>query len=284
MRTSIVLLSVCLSSLALAAPDVAQHLQDISVTIRTTDAEGSGVIKTRKVDGQEVNFVWTAAHVVAGLRYTEKVIGADGTPRTATKFHDCAIVKELIQDGRRVGELKMEARVIRYCAAQDLALLAVRKKDFVKDSVSFWLDPNAPALGTPLYHVGSMLGQAGANSMTSGIISRIGRVLDEKTFDQTTVAAFPGCSGGGVYRQDGLYVGMLVRGAGETCNLIVPVRRMHEWAQAARIEWALDDQVPMPSAQELAALPVEDSGTEFPAIPTKVKEMPYLIHVPEAGR
>ena len=62
-------------------------------------------------------------------------------------------------------------------------------------------------------------------------MSQVGRVLDlgsggGTVFDQTTVTAFPGSSGGGVFLTDGKYVGMLVRGAGETFNLIVPVRRM----------------------------------------------------------
>jgi hypothetical protein len=278
-KTTSLLLCLCLTTLATAAPDVAQHLQDISVTIRTPAAEGSGVIKIRKVDGAPVNFVWTAAHVVSDLRYMEKVTGPDGTARSVTRFHDCGIVKELVQDGRRVGELKMDARVIRYSAAEDLALLQIRKKGFVSASATFYLDPNAPAIGTPLYHVGSMLGQAGANSMTSGIVSQIGRVLDDKTFDQTTVAAFPGCSGGGVYLQDGRYVGMVVRGAGETFILIVPVRRMVEWAKSAQVAWALDDSVPMPSAKELAALPIEDSGNALAVGPMNVRGFSYLIRV-----
>ncbi|HAT67623.1 MAG TPA: hypothetical protein DCS66_24005, partial [Flavobacteriaceae bacterium] len=57
---------------------------------------------------------------------------------------------------------------------------------------------------TELYHVGSLLGQTGSNSMTRGIVSQVGRVLnlgsgDGTVFDQTTVTAFPGSSGGGVF-------------------------------------------------------------------------------------
>ena len=67
--------------------------------------------------------------------------------------------------------------------------------------------------------------------MTSGIISQVGRIHGKVEFDQTTVTAFPGSSGGGVYLQDGRYVGMIVRGAGEGFNLMVPVRRMVRWAE-----------------------------------------------------
>ena len=74
--------------------DVAQELQDVSVTIKAAYSEGSGVIKTREVEGRKINFVWTAAHVVDGLRRVKTVIAADGTERKIVTFDDCALVKE----------------------------------------------------------------------------------------------------------------------------------------------------------------------------------------------
>ena len=85
-------------------------------------------------------------------------------------------------------------------------------------------------------------------------------------FDQTTVTAFPGSSGGGVYLSDkngdnsGKYVGMLVRGAGEGFNFIVPVRRMQDWAKKVNIEWALDTDAETPTLEELVTQPIEDAG------------------------
>jgi len=263
MNRTVLLLTLLLATPLLADNKVAQHLQDISVTIRAGGSEGSGVIKTREFEGSSVNFVWTAAHVVDGLRSVKTVIAPDGTERKQVTFEDCAIVKELVEDGRRVGELKMDARVIRYSEKEDLALLQIRKKGFVKASVQFYLDPNIPPIGTPVYHVGSLLGQAGANSMTSGIVSQIGRVIDQSPYEQLSCSAFPGSSGGGVYLQDGRYVGMVVRGAGETFILTVPVRRIQAWAVKAKIAWALDDAVPMPSAEEQEKLPIEDIGAGF---------------------
>ena len=103
--------------------------------------------------------------------------------------------------------------------------------------------------------------------MTDGIYSQTGRLipsLNKHVFDQTTVAAFPGSSGGGVYlKSDARYVGMLVRGAGETFNLIVPVRRMVDWAKKNDIMWALDAKAKMPTNEELAKMPVEDVGADF---------------------
>jgi len=252
------------------AKNMAQHLQDISVTIVSKGqygggGEGSGVIVTRTFpNGEKVNFVWTAAHVVDNLRKTKDVIDPkSGTKRTVVEFDDAMVVKSLTEDGRSVGKVEFYAQVVRYSAEEDLALLRLRKKNFVDATVTFYLDKEIPSLGTNLLHVGSLLGQLGSNSMTTGIMSQHGRLIDKKVFDQTTVAAFPGSSGGGVYLTDGRMVGMLVRGAGETFNLIVPVRRMQEWSKQASIEWALDANVKMPTEEELEKLPVEDNGVTF---------------------
>jgi hypothetical protein len=257
-----------------AKKTTADHLQDVSVTIRSENGwsagEGSGVIFSRKdASGNTVNFVWTAAHVVDNLRQTRTVI-VNGSPRTIVTFKDAKIIKVIRQNGRTVGRLELNAEVIKYSDSEDghdLALLRVRKLNFVHDSVVFYLDKELPKLGTDLWHVGSLLGQMGANSMTDGIYSQTGRLipqLNKHVFDQTTVAAFPGSSGGGVYlKSDGRYVGMIVRGAGETFNLIVPVRRMIHWAKDNNIMWALDAKAKMPTNVELAKIPVEDVGADF---------------------
>jgi len=248
-----------------------QKLQDVSVTIKANGGQGSGVMFTRKVGDNDVTYVWTAAHVVARNRKIRMVV-INGSPKAVVEFEDAQIVQEFKQDGRRIGEIKMEARVVRYSDAQngeDLALLQVRKNNFVgpETTIKFY-DGEIPPIGTELYHVGSLLGQFGSNSLTTGVVSQVGRVLDlganGVVFDQTTVTAFPGSSGGGVYlKGDGQYVGMLVRGAGEQFNLIVPVRRLRDWAKSAKVEWAVDPNLPMPSADELKKLPVEDSGVKF---------------------
>ena len=254
--------------------DTADHLQNVSVTIRSegewSNGEGSGVIFTRKdASGNKVNFVWTAAHVIDNLRSTRKVV-VDGTPKTLVEFKDPMVVKEIRQDGRTVGRLQMDAEVLKYSDADDghdLALLRIRKFNFVKDTVTFHLDKDdIPKLGTDLLHVGSLLGQMGANSMTDGIYSQHGRLiksLNKYVFDQTTVTAFPGSSGGGVYlKSNANYIGMLVRGAGEGFNLIVPVRRMQDYCEKHKIMWALDPTVAMPDEDDLKKMPIEHAPKE----------------------
>ena len=218
----------------------------------------------------------------------------NGTPRTLVEFKDAKIIKVIRQEGRAVGRLELDAEVIKWSDADDghdLALLRVRKHNFVTDSVKFYLEDETPALGTELWHVGSLLGQLGYNSMTDGIYSQHGRLipsLNKLIFDQTTVAAFPGSSGGGVYlKKDARYIGMIVRGAGETFNLIVPVRRMIHWAKKNDIEWALNPKIKMPSDAELAKIAVEDSGASFSEDDdkkrkpgkTRAKNFPFILKV-----
>jgi hypothetical protein len=253
-------------------PDIADHLQNVSVTIRSESdwaaGEGSGVIFARlDKNGNWVNFVWTAAHVVDNLR-TERKVVVSGATKTLVEFRDAKIIKSIRQNGRVVGRLELDAEVVKYSNAKDghdLALLRVRKLNFIKSGVTFYLDEKIPKLGTELYHVGSLLGYFGSNSMTDGIYSSHGRVIpsiNKKIFDQTTVAAFPGSSGGGVYlKKDGRYVGMVVRGAGETFNLIVPVRRMIDWATENNLMWALDAKVPLPD--KLSKLDIETVGVKL---------------------
>lgn len=264
-----VLFLLCFFS-TFAADSIPTYLQEISVTIRAGNAEGSGIIFTRNdAETNKVNFIWTAAHVVRGLRQQRDVISGDGSKRTIVEFKDALVVKEIIEDGRRVGQLSLAAEVIRYSDADnghDLALLRLRKKNFISSSARFYMEKEIPTLGTELYHVGSLLGEMGANSMTSGIYSQVGRLINGNYFDQTTVAAFPGSSGGGVFLKDGRYVGMLVRGAGETFNLIVPVRRISEWVKTTKMEWATNPDVSMPSDEELIKMPVEDVGKEFKSL------------------
>jgi hypothetical protein len=266
---------------AFAGEELYKKLQEISVTVKSGLSEGSGVIITREVKTEgnkieKINFVWTAGHVIDNLRSVRSVI-VDGQPRKIVEFKDAQIVKELIENGRRVGELKMDAKVIKYSDAddgEDLALLMVRKRSFIDNNATFYNGDGKPvAIGTELYHVGSLLGQQGSNSMTRGIVSQVGRVLslgtgDGTVFDQTTVTAFPGSSGGGVFLSErsgdkaGQYMGMLVRGAGETFNLVVPVRRMREWAAEQEIVWAIDEDKEVPSLSEIIKLPVEGAKSK----------------------
>ena len=125
--------------------------------------------------------------------------------------------------------------------------------------------------------------------MTDGIYSQHGRILkhlNKHVFDQTRCVAFPGSSGGGVYlkEENPKYVGMLVRGAGEGFNLIVPVRRMINYCEKHKIMWALDRNVKMPTEDEIKKIPVETTPKEKEEVVDAEKEatkkmFPFMLRV-----
>ncbi len=249
---------------------IPDDLQTVSVTIKSGTSQGSGTLVTRQINNESITFVWTAGHVVNNLRSTRIHI-VDGITKTIVFYKDAEIVQELQQDGRRVGEVKYDAKVIKTSEAEygeDLALLMVYKKNAYHNTMSakFILNKNyIPPIGVKVVHVGSLLGQFGANSFTNGLISQTGRTIEvesgtKRVFDQTTVTAFPGSSGGGVFLEaSGEYIGMLVRGSGNggSFNFIVPIRRMRKWASEQKIEWAIDPSIKVPSLEEIEKINVE---------------------------
>lgn len=254
---------------------VPEYLQQISVTIKAGSAQGSGTLFVRKIGDDNVAFVWTAGHVVAHLRNVRQIITPDGSTKMLVEFKDAQIVQELYQNGRRVGENKLDCKVIKYSDAdygEDLALLMVRRVNVygLNNSAKFPTDHNyIPKIGIEVSHCGSLLGQFGANSYTTGVLSQIGRLLDgkgvsSKVFDQVTAVSFPGSSGGGMYEKStGVYIGMLTQGvtSSQGFNFIVPVRRLYKWSETAKVTWAYDPAVQCPSIAKIESTAIEDEGT-----------------------
>lgn len=225
------------------AQDLAEKLQNLSVTVHAGRAQGSGVMITR--DGN--NYVLTAGHVVDGQRNVTKFNdNATGLEKHFTKFESVKVVREIVKGGRSVGKMSIEADVIAWSSPEygdDLALLKLRDPIGL-GSVVFYKGEAIPATGTKICHVGSFLGQEGSNSFSEGLISQVGRVMPEAydhVFDQSSATAFPGSSGGGIFNMQGEYIGTLVRGAGETFTFYVPIRRIHEWAKRHNVEFIFDE-------------------------------------------
>lgn len=254
---------------------VAQHLQDVSVMVDTSTGSGSGMLITRDlqttVNSKEmarVNFVWTAAHVVASLRSVRSIVDEKSSQeKKIIEFSPVFMTKDFIEEGRKVGEIRLEGKVIKYSDAKtghDLALIMLLKKNYVNVTTKFYLETNKIVdVGNPLFHIGSLHGSPGSNSMTNGLLSQVGRVSEPSpgnvvVLDQTSCPSFPGSSGGGVFTHDGKCIGMLVSGIGETFNFIVPVRRMYQWTKEQNILWAIDEKAPRPTLDELRELKVED--------------------------
>jgi len=237
--------------------EVSRKLQEIAVTVKTPRGTGSGTMVQRMIDGRVRTFVWTAAHVVASLRSEEDGVVTFGEP---------TILVETWFAGEMTESKEYACKVIRYSDADnghDLALLAVKEPNVfpLSRSADFMREGWIPEISVELCHCGSLLGEVGTNSYTTGVLSKVGRMLEglPYAFDQITVVTFPGSSGGGVHlRKDGRYVGMLVRGhRTQGFNLMVPVRAMYEWAREVDCLWALDDSQNVPSLYEINTAPVE---------------------------
>lgn len=238
---------------------VAQYVQDISVTIQAGRSQGSGVFKTTK-DGQ----VWvvTCGHVVEDLRRTREVLDK-GTKKTVIEFEDAKVRLFQTENGRQVSDSSFDAEVIRYSDidhGEDLAVLRLRTNKQKPKSAKFYLDKTIPEVGEDLLHCGSLLGEFGSNSVTPGIVSQHGRLINSKVYDQTTCVSYPGSSGGAVVlKKDGRYVGMIVRGAVGGFNLMVPVRRMIWWAEQVGVGFVFDESKEIPGEEKLRSIPVEQN-------------------------
>lgn len=261
----------------LYAENVIDHIQNISVMVSTERGSGSGTIITRNIKHttdskttERTNFVLTAAHVVENLRSVRTIVDPiKGTDKKIVEFKPVFVIKDLVEEGRKVGESKFEGRVIKYSDSEngeDLALIMLYKKDFIKDSAKFYLDGDKiTPVGTNLYHLGSRNGSIGSGSLTTGIISKIGQVITLNNrpilFDLITTPIEPGSSGGAVFLSDGQNAGQLcgvvVRGGSSTFGLIVPIRRVYLWAKDNNLEWVLDDKIVAPTLDEINKTSVE---------------------------
>lgn len=196
------------------------------------NGSGSGVITT---NGSH-SYVWTCAHVLAHLR------DRDGN------FPVFTIYTENTEGGRKVSDHRYLATLLKIGEADDIALLKVWQRNFGK-GVRF--SRLVPALGAPLWHVGSMRGVRGHNSVSEGCIAAVGR-LDHGVWDQACLTFHFGSSGGGVWdKRTGVCYGLIAAylygdpltfGTG----FVVPSRRIWEFAEREGVLHTVDDNYAVP--------------------------------------
>jgi len=208
---------------------------------------GSGtVFKTDKG-----TYILTAGHVV------EKAITFISAPpqpdekhedKKIAKFEDVMVIVEREKDGIVTGELRLRCKIVKYSPVEekggnDLAILQPYEPDLLPYGARPLPKDKTVFAGQPVYHCGSMLGEL-VNSVTFGVISSTSRMLNNKPFIQLSSTAMPGSSGGGIFVVDEgkcYYAGMLTRGAGETINLAVPLKRIRESLAEWKMEFILDE-------------------------------------------
>ena len=232
-----------------------------SVTVTVGAIFGSGVCVIR---GREI-YVWTAAHVV------EYAYDPD-----QNTFTTVTVSRNVVEHGCVVRTQWRLADVIKYSGERDVALLRVRGWLPVQ---SARFAHGTPDSGTPVTHVGSMLGPSGAQSVTAGIISSHGRLIEGKDFVQSDAAVAPGSSGGGLFDESGKCVGLVLRMhryAGMTYG--VSVDRIRQWARDNGVLWAIDEEVDVPSINEQQFMTVRDSDNAPQIGHAEDEEFPFLIY------
>jgi S1-C subfamily serine protease len=250
---------------------VVKHIRAISWSVYSDKGSGSGIMFTRKEGKDNIHFVWTAGHNVGSLQ--EASVKIDPKTRNIfveVKYPEFEICQEEYEDGRIVGYKTYKAKVVRYSEyinGQDLALLRVLKRNITDKSVKFSNSEMTP-IGSEVWHIGAMSGQL-PNSLTFGVLSNIGIIKHtDKIYDQYTIPAQRGCSGGGVYlRKTGECVALLLgaRMSPAEFNFSVtfarPIREIRSFAKRTKCEWALDAKVPLPYNDNE---PVEDVPIPLP--------------------
>lgn len=211
--------------LLLALAITPQDLVNCNVYVETDTHEGSGVLFTHNGEA----YVLTAGHVIQPPDAEVSVTHVSGDV-----------------------EIKVKADVLARSDDNhhDLALLHLKTNVF-KQIVEFADDP-PQEVGTELYHVGNFAGRAGLNSLSTGVISHVKRKIPgcDIEFDQVTVTAFPGSSGGGVYSKTGQLVGLIVRLKGPNFGAIVPIRRIRAWAAEEGVDFVFDPCEPTPALEQ----------------------------------
>lgn len=222
-------------------------LHKISFLVITPEGTGSGTLITRKVDGKEHRFILTCAHVV------QNMIQEDGT------FKDEELKVSQTDDvlGRVKAGVTLRAKVVAYSPltdGKDIAILRILDKEGPRHSAVFELREQCPKVGTKIIHIGSVFGPTFDNSFFFGRISRVGRQMlmpDGKTnkiLEQVSVLGNKGCSGGGVFTEDGTYIGMFEATASEGVNLVIPIREITAWAKENDLYWVFDAKAKVPES------------------------------------
>lgn len=207
---------------------VRKHLRDSTAFIRVPGSyTGTGSLVKRG----DVTYVLTAQHVVGDSKLVK-------------------VVEVLFENDERVGEVAYLADVLHAHAGHDVAVLRVRKRGYGKASLVFYAGARSPPVDTEVLHCGNFHGEL-YSIVRAGHIDKVGFTLAAmpRAFDLADFTSFVGSSGGPVVlKSNGQYVGMLVRGPGETASLYTPIRRLRTWARENDFAWLFDYEVAVPKA------------------------------------
>lgn len=228
-----------------------EHNLPCCVRVITKDSSGSGVVY---INGDK-QFVWTCAHVVSSHVQNSVAIDLCSKTFTVHRGTEDVLVESKIfsKKDEDIGNVKIWAKIIRFSAAEDLAVLEMYSNNMFTRSVKFPADPEYTLKpGFKVYHIGSMNGKYGYNSIAEGVSGLNGiRLGDHLVYDRFSTPVQPGSSGGAMFdRESGRCIGIVSQSLDKTsCNqcFTVPWSRMVAFAQKLHCTWALCPH-PVPSS------------------------------------
>lgn len=220
-----------------------------TVLVETATGSGSGIV-IKRFDGEQTRvFVWTAAHVVSDV--------------------DLCKIHIIFRTGdHKAGDAWFGARVIFRPVGVDSALLWVDADPSFFGAAEF--EFGTPKVGTPVFHVGNLLGKVFDGSVTAGVVSQIGVHPDDLTWpwdvcDQTTALIVPGSSGGPLFSMRGRVLGICVGWPQiPGISFYVPVRALVTATRSVGMGWTLRADDYCPSVDLLNALAHK---AELPKVP-----------------
>jgi S1-C subfamily serine protease len=242
---------------------VPEYIESVSVRIDTPRGHGSGVVFKRKdsTGSNDVYFVWSVGHLFHHRAETFELFSLK-ISKTNTVTHEASMTQTISVGGEeQQAGTNVLIHLIKLSDPEnnDIALLQLEKPFYNTNTAVFDLSGRIPHVGEHLYNVGSPDGFDA--SLSEGVFSFVGRRIkgDSYMYDQTTCVIFPGSSGGGYFNTKGECVGVAEGFMDSNMNVMVPIRRLHEWAKHEHLEWALDPTLPMPTAEEINKIkPVSD--------------------------
>lgn len=219
-------------------PNAIEKIDKTSVLIRLDDADktpiGSGVTVVR--NGKW--YAWTDAHVTA-------------VAKTKDGFNTLKVEKMIVKDDVILSTLSVNGEVIAYDEVLDIALLQLSDGDNKYfTNTKFYLDDKTLPRGTDIILVGNFLNfttrTPGITGASTGTIGGFGHKCSEtgQKFDVIHNGAVTGgCSGSGVYIEDGRCIGLVCRMWTANTVLYSPIREIKKWAAKTDMLWALDEKV-----------------------------------------
>jgi len=248
-----------LVSLVPANSSAPNDLDEPCVMISYTTAAGSVYGSGVSFINDDIEFVWTAGHVVESAEKIETIVDPQtGESKVISSFDNVKVIKYIYNDEEKVGELIVFAEVIRYSDAvngYDLALLKTKHK-ITKRGTEFFEE--VVNVGQEVYFIGSPMGPPGYNSYITGMVAANKRGVSGfnhntntpiVNLDQYNLAITGGASGGPVFDlKSNRLMGLVVRAGTSQPSIAwaVPSKVIIKFAKENDCEWAITNKVKVP--------------------------------------